>query len=92
MSKFDQYNVSKLSDSQAKAFKSLQRAFKKCKKENILFYTVLETVHALNGNEVSVVHDSINGNEISDCIDLSNYIIDEGLAGWADDTHYVDFK
>ncbi len=89
---FGKDNLSTLSDGQIKAFKSLERAFKKCKSENILFYTVLENVYALNGDEVAEVHDSMNEHEVSDCVDLLWSLLDSGLAGWADDTHYVDFK
>lgn len=81
-----------LNDEQLKAFKSFERAFKKCLKANIQFYTVLESVHLLNGDELNVVGDDGGDPEVSTVADLSCYIMDMGLSGWADDRHSVTRK
>jgi hypothetical protein len=91
----------KLTADQEKAFKSLERAYKKCKKSGIEFYTVLETVYALNGDELVTIHcDPIltNGNYTGCDVNLQYIhlqnpcLVDIGFSGFADDTHYAELK
>jgi hypothetical protein len=89
-----------LTPNQDKAFKELILAIKKCKKANVYFYQVLETLYALNGNQVG---------EVVDDIDLSHtnrrHLEDEEhhlgykqlpsvktTCSWADDAHYAIMK
>jgi len=87
----DGNDLSTLDSEQIKAFKSLERAFKKCKAVNIDFYTVLETIHAVNGNQVSQIDDA-QEHLVQDALDLSYTLVDVGFSGFADDTHRVTFK
>lgn len=88
---FNKDEFSTLDAEQIKAFKSLKRAFKKCKTANIDFYTVLETIHAVNGNQVSAI-DEGQEHLVTDVLDLSYTLVDVGFSGFADDAHRVTFK
>ena len=86
-----------LTPKQMKAWKSLERAMRKCKKENIYFYQVLETLYGLNGHNVKTIDDwELYGrrtytNENANLQTLaypSVYTVDS----LADDTHFVILK
>jgi len=84
-----------LNEEQIKAFKSMERAFKKCQEANVMFYTVLETLHFINGDKVACIdtdESGMDGPRVDDILDTSYSLIDSGLAGFADDTHYVELK
>lgn len=75
---------------QEKAFKSFEKAYKKCKKAGIEFYTVLENIYALNGKHLIRVHDEADKGDI-DTENLTNpWLYDPGFSGWADDPHFVE--
>lgn len=85
-----------LNPEQQKAWRSLERAIKRCKKENIFFYQVLDHFCGLNGNNVSTIH--IEGEDMSkesDELNL-NYSLDypsiSTTCGFADDNHFVELK
>ncbi|MCP3941079.1 MAG: hypothetical protein GY710_06305 [Desulfobacteraceae bacterium] len=81
-----------LTPEQEKAFKSFQRAYKKCKASGIEFYTVLERITALNGEYLVRVHDEPEKNDLS-TNDINNpTIFDAGFGGWADDAHFIEVK
>lgn len=79
-----------LTTEQKKAFASFERAYKKCKKTGIEFYTVLETITALNGKCLVRVHDEPDKGDF--CLQTINNptIFDWGFAGWADDDHFAE--
>ena len=77
-----------LTDEQRKAFASLKRAYKKCLKTNIIFHQVLDTLHALNGNNVDKVDDFKTEYNL-DYITVDSM---KTVCSWADDTHYVHLK
>lgn len=84
-----------LTPDQEKAFKLFERAFNKCKKSGITFYTVLESVTAFNGEYIDSIHDDKSALDFS-LGDPStpdyNCIMHPDLSGWADDEHFVSFK
>lgn len=83
-----------LTHEQEKAFKSFKRAYKKCKKTGIVFYTVLETITALNGEHPVTIHDDSNKNDfcLQSIYKTNPYVFDWGFAGWADDDHFAKLK
>lgn len=81
-----------LNPEQLKAFRAFKKAVKKCEAANIQFYTNLETIFLLNGDILNTVGDDFNDPEISTVVDLSNYVMNTGFSGWADDTHTVTIK
>lgn len=93
----DDEQYSTLNGEQVKAFKSMKRALEKCKAANVKFYTVLETIYFVNGDEIDEIWEpeigSHGGVEVSQCIDLhSHTLADNGFVGFADDTHLARFK
>ncbi len=80
-----------LTPEQEKAFRSLERAVKKCRKANIYFYQVLETLGALNGHNVAKIDNIENHRNINwgDSRDLNNlaYPYVKTADSWADGTH-----
>lgn len=81
-----------LTPEQEKTFESFERAYKKCKKSGIEFYTVLESIFALNGEYLIKIHDDPNKGDIN-TEDLSNpHLFDFGFAGWADDSHFAKVR
>jgi len=87
-----------LTISQNKAFNELKKAVKKCKKTNIYFYQVLETLSALNGNNVKSVEclddPTCKGIGYDDSRNLQ-YLSYPGIetdCSFADDTHIVILK
>ena len=84
-----------LTEDQLKAFKSLERAYKKCKESGIVFYSVLETLHAVNGvniDEIASMDSCVGWVEISECVDVTCAIFDSGFDSYTDDTHLVKLK
>ncbi len=81
-----------LTPEQEKAFKSFKRAYKKCKKSGIEFYTILESIYALNGEHLIRVHDGDGRKDL--CLQglRNDSIFDTGFSGWADDTHYAEVR
>jgi MoaA/NifB/PqqE/SkfB family radical SAM enzyme len=84
-----------LTPEQEKAFKSFERAYKKCKKSGIQFYTVLSTITAFNGEYIDDIHDDQSKKDF--CLnvidDFNSHLIDDvDFSGWADDDHFVSFK
>jgi len=79
-----------LTPKQEKAFKYFIKAYKKCKEEKIEFYTVLETITALNGEYLIRIHNESDKGDIGtgDLYNLS--VSDSGFAGWADDPHFIE--
>lgn len=83
-----------LTPEQKKAFSALQRAVKRCLKENVCFYQTLETLYGLNGNNVSDVSPEygeahgLNGDN-----EAVNFIMPsvDTICSFADDDHYVYF-
>lgn len=80
---------------QKRAFKALQRAFKRCKTLNITFYNVLGNITALNGTYISRIHDGDGVKDYSlfgeDELVLLPSIEDSGLDSWSDDKCYIEF-
>lgn len=85
-------SVSTLTPEQVKAFESLKRAYKKCKKANVNFYICLDSMYALNGNHLSAasITPEMTDNSLIDHVNLSYMISDYGFSGFADDQHYIE--
>ena len=86
-----------LTEEQEKAWKSLQRAFKKCENANILWYQVLDTLSPLNGNIASSVETHDFCNDPDNAFSLEGRTPDKSVkttCGFADDEleHYVILK
>ena len=75
---------------QDKAFQSLERAYKKCKKSGIVFYTVLESIYALNGKHLIRIHDEKERGDTNTADLLNPNLMDMGFSGWADDPHFAE--
>lgn len=87
-----------LTAKQKAAVAAFKRAIAACKRENVYFYSVLDTVNFLNGNNVEYVenedyfcHDE---NPLGCSCDLNMTLEYDGVTNcgfdsWADDTHYV---
>lgn len=85
-----------LTEAQKRAVTQLKRAFTAAKKANVLFYTVLGDIQALNGNLVAeVITDVTSDRERSDC-SLREFGAPESIAKingeFADDEHFIRFK
>ena len=90
-----------LTPEQEKAWRSLERAIKKCKKENIYFYQVLESLGGLNGNNVrTIACDSdmpilYSNKFFDDNRNLNGYLYFPFICtscSFADDSHFVILK
>ena len=85
-----------LTPEQDKAFSALSKAVKRCRKENILFYQCMETLGALNGNNVDSIlcPDDRGGERGSEEMSLHflSFPCVETECSFADDTHYVVLK
>lgn len=81
---------------QAKAWKSLVRAIKKCEAANVFWYQVLDSVHPLNGNVVESIEIHDGGDDLpSGAFDLSENLPFECVSmacGFADDCHHAILK
>lgn len=83
-----------LTDEQMKAFKSLQRAIKKCEAANIYWYQVLDNLKVLNGDVVEDVEGHDCGRLPEGTFDLTpanpwSILL---TCSWADDAHHVILK
>jgi len=81
-----------LNEEQMKAFKAFKQAYCKCKKANIQFYTVLETIFFLNGDKLNPIGNKWEDPAVEDVANLGHNIGDSGFAGWADDRHSITLK
>lgn len=81
-----------LTPDQEKAFKSFERAYKKCKKAGIEFYTVLEAIMPLNGEYLIRIHDEKNKGDMNTSELLNPRLFDMGFSGWADDKHFAEVR
>lgn len=77
-----------LTPEQKKAFTALVRAVNRCKKENIYFYQCLETLGALNGNNVRCV-DEGGPCGAPNSLQHMDFPKVRTECSFADDTHYV---
>ena len=88
--------ILRLSSEQEKAFKALESAYKKCKKVNIKFYTILSSIYCLNGKNLVRVHDDSHASgknvSLSYIYKQNPFLEDSGFSGWADDRHYAEIK
>jgi hypothetical protein len=84
--------IFQLTPAQKKAFKALEKAWKNCRKEKIVFGQVLNHLYAFDGNLVKCYTDetfcegfgiALNGDCPAECIDN---IPD----AWADDPHVLE--
>ena len=79
---------------QALAFAALRRAVKRCRDTNIYFYQCLDTLGALNGDNVSSVicnedHPDGNNAEAPDCLQCKHFPSVTTDCSFADDNHFV---
>ncbi len=87
-----------LNPAQRRAWTVLAKAIKQCKKENIYFYQVLETLSGLNGNNVEAVDEEEGYYQLRSETDENaslqelDYPSVNTSCSWADDTHYVTIK
>ncbi len=86
-----------LTPEQKKAWTQLARAVSQCKKANIYFYQVLESLHGLNGCNVERVDESegyrlLGGKNENANLQWLDYPCVKTSCSWADDTHYVVTK
>ena len=88
MATFDE--LVELTPAQKKAWKRFEKAFKDFIAAGGAFYTVLETVHGYNGEHVKCVENE--GDYSLYFRDIGPSITDSGLAGFADDEHFVTFR
>jgi hypothetical protein len=98
MTQDDYQEAIELTRDQQQAFKAFERAYKKCVNSGIYFYQVLDSICALNGNNVLGIEDRAelksDGHKLSDESNLNylNYPEFTAFSGWADDTHYVKLR
>lgn len=77
-----------LTPEQRAAWRKIEAGVKAFKKAGGEFYTVLSTVHGYNGKYIDVIDGGESGAGIWTEDALMPSIIDGGLAGFADDTHF----
>lgn len=92
----DVERLCELNKEQRIAFNSLQCAYAKCEKANILFHQVLDTLEAYNGNNIDKITDEdINGSVNGESIYCTQTLGAPSLKtanAWADDNHFVHLK
>lgn len=91
-----------LTPEQQKAFAALERAVEKCRKLNIHFYQVLDSVGGVNGNNVYTIRcDADKGlSDVPEGVWDESRNFNNGLSypyfrltdGFADDPHYVQLR
>lgn len=79
-----------LTPAQQKAWNRFEKAFNDFKAAGGRFYTSLETVHGYNGAHVQCIENT--GDHSLHEHSMPAFIFDAGLAGFADDEHFVTFK
>jgi len=98
MNKDDYQEAIELTPAQSRAWKQLERAVNRCKKEGVYFYQVLETVCGLNGKNVADVMTDVDKNipgwELckASCLQWLSYPTVSMGSPLADDRHYVRLK
>ena len=83
-----------LTPKQKKAFDAFIRAVNRCNKENVYFYQVLDSISALNGNNVVDI-DEVSNTSLWDSPENLQWLEYPSIrvtCGWADDTHFVKLK
>lgn len=88
MATFDE--LVELTPEQQRAWNRFEKAFNDFKKAGGKFYTVLETVHGYNGKHVRNIENE--GDHSLNYRSIGPSISDAGLAGFADDEHFVTFN
>jgi len=82
-----------LTPRQAQAFRSFKKAFNRCIDSGIIFYTVLDTMSAINGKHVVDIMDDNGSAPTKNALQISGLCLPEishySIAGWADDRHFV---
>ena len=91
LSQDDVQELIELTPKQRKAWDSLVRAVKRCRREGVYFYQVLDTTGALNGNNVFDVCDDLKY-EDPRCLQNLLFPRVKITDSWADDTHFVVLK
>ena len=81
----------KLTTAQEGAFSALVKAIRRCEKEEIYFYMVLDTLSALNGKNVATVSDHLDYADPRN-LQFLQYPSVRITDGWADDIHFVQLK
>jgi len=85
-----------LTPPQKKAWAALERAVKRCRKENIYFYQEMENLAPLNGHNVKMIRttDDVPGLNHTDpnYLGFLVYPLIETACSFADDDHYVILK
>ena len=86
-----------LNRKQELAFNALIRSVKRCEKENIYFYQCMETLNALNGNNVERVicdtdHPDGNNSAAPDCLQDKDFPSVNTECSFADDNHFIILK
>ena len=85
-----------LTKDQVKAFESFEKAYKKCKKTGIRFYSVIDRITAFNGKYIDSIHDNSYKNDFCLNTNAQSFnmfnIVDTNFANWSDDNHFVSFK
>ena len=87
----DVQEMIELTAEQQKTFNALTKAVNQCKKEEIYFYMVLDTLSALNGKNVATVSDHLDYADPRN-LQFLKYPSVRITDGWADDTHFVILK
>jgi hypothetical protein len=83
-------DLTALTPEQQRAWNRFEKAFNDFKKAGGKFYTVLETVTGYNGKHVKTIEN--DGDHSLMFKDIGPHIFDAGLAGFADDEHFITFK
>jgi hypothetical protein len=85
-----------LTPKQKKAFAGLIRAVKRCYKENVFFYQVLERIGGLNGNNIDDIMTDVEypDSDYFDpiCLQGLEYPCINIVCSFADDNHFVKLK
>lgn len=95
MSPEDYQQAIDLTPEQKRAFSSLKRAVTRCRQANVYFYQVLDTLNALNGNNVqSVITDEDAQSrgftrDHPSCLAFLDYPHVETTGAFADDAHFI---
>lgn len=82
--------LTELTPAQRRAWNRFEKAFNDFKKAGGKFYTVLETVTGYNGKHVQDIGN--DGGHTLRFHDIGPHIFDAGLAGFADDEHFITFN
>ena len=89
--KYEDQLIVLLTDEQVSAIKSLERAFKKCKRANLYIHNYYGDLYGYNGKFIKKICDTpsaISFDEIGASINAPDY----NLQSWSDDNNYVHLK